>query len=1085
MALVLADRVRETTTTTGTGSVTLAGAYTGFQTFSAGVGTGNSTYYTIANVGSGEWEVGIGSYTSGGNTLSRTTVLASSNSGSLVNFGAGSKDVFVTQPAERALYVASAGTGLESKVTAFTNGGIVYASSTSALSTGSALVFDGTNLGVGVTPSAWASSWRAIQITGTSGNSGGSIYTNAGGTTGQIGIAQNWYWNGTNNLYLATAAASDYYQYAGTHVWRNASSGTAGNTVTLTQAMTLDASGNLGVGTTLSTSDGTLTFQQIGQTAIFAGQPSAEAMWIGSNYYYNGGWKYKTSNPASQFYTSGGAFYWKNITSGSANAGITWNSPMTLDASGNLGIGSTSPIAKLDISGISTTQNGLRLTATSGGQALAAFTADTSTGEIRIGGTVAAAGNYFPVFYAAGSERARIDTSGNLGLGVTPSAWATSGTILKAFQIGAAGSVSAGTVDPSVHMTQNAYFDGTSWRYIQTASAGNYYISGNTHNWRIAPSGTAGNAITFTQAMTLDASSFLTVIGGATIQGLTIGLGAGAVSTNTAVGSSALATNSSAGGTTALGYEALKVMTAGDNTAVGFQSSVATTTGFYNSSFGTWSLKANTTGSNNTAIGRESLQANTTASNNTAVGYQTGYTNSAGTNNSYFGFQSGYYQTGSSNTAHGYGALVGTAGVSNTGTNSTAIGSRALIANYSGGYNTAIGADSLQANTTASYNTAVGYQAAYANTTAVSNVAVGYQAMYNFNTSAGGNVAIGDTAMYDVKHTIGTNIAIGLGAMRGVTATGTGNIAIGQAVMYPLTTGQDNTIIGGYSTATEPAGRRLTSGSYNVGLGSGVLAFLNSGTYNTAVGYQAGYTSTTAQLQTCVGYQAGYGSTGSSNTFVGNQSGVSMTTGSKNTILGAYNGNQGSLDIRTASNYIVLSDGDGNPAAHRQWGAADWSFLGSDATATSGIQFRNNANTKYWAISTNTTTWYLFDADSSNYVYLSQNFTAWTFVSDQRLKKDIEDIDYGLSAVMAIRPRRYTYKTSGKNDIGFIAQELRDVIPEAVSGQEAEYLETDTNEDKAKKSLGISRDTLIPVLVKAIQELKAEVDSLKSQLNGA
>ena len=105
MPLVLADRVRETTTTTGTGSVTLAGAYTGFQTFSAGVGNSNSTYYTIANVVSGEYEVGIGTYTSGGNTLSRTTVLTSSNSGSLVNFGSGSKDVFVTQPAARAVYV--------------------------------------------------------------------------------------------------------------------------------------------------------------------------------------------------------------------------------------------------------------------------------------------------------------------------------------------------------------------------------------------------------------------------------------------------------------------------------------------------------------------------------------------------------------------------------------------------------------------------------------------------------------------------------------------------------------------------------------------------------------------------------------------------------------------------------------------------------------------------------------------------------------------------------------------------------------------------------------------------------------------
>jgi hypothetical protein len=102
MAFVLADRVRETTTTTGTGTVTLAGAVLGFQTFSA-IGNGNTTYYTIAGQGTSEWEVGIGTYTSAGTTLSRTTVLASSNSGSLVNFSAGTKDVFCDYPAGRAV----------------------------------------------------------------------------------------------------------------------------------------------------------------------------------------------------------------------------------------------------------------------------------------------------------------------------------------------------------------------------------------------------------------------------------------------------------------------------------------------------------------------------------------------------------------------------------------------------------------------------------------------------------------------------------------------------------------------------------------------------------------------------------------------------------------------------------------------------------------------------------------------------------------------------------------------------------------------------------------------------------------------
>jgi hypothetical protein len=105
MPLVLADRVRETTSTTGTGTISLAGAFTGFRTFSAGIGNANTTYYTIANSTTGEWEVGIGTYTSVGNTLSRNTVLSSSNAGALVNFAAGVKDVFVTQPAGRAAYV--------------------------------------------------------------------------------------------------------------------------------------------------------------------------------------------------------------------------------------------------------------------------------------------------------------------------------------------------------------------------------------------------------------------------------------------------------------------------------------------------------------------------------------------------------------------------------------------------------------------------------------------------------------------------------------------------------------------------------------------------------------------------------------------------------------------------------------------------------------------------------------------------------------------------------------------------------------------------------------------------------------------
>jgi hypothetical protein len=101
MALVVKDRVQETSTTTGTGTFTLAGAVSGFQSFSV-IGNANTTYYAI--VGGTEWEVGLGTYTSSGTLLSRDTILESSNGGTAVNFSAGTKNVFVTYPAERALY---------------------------------------------------------------------------------------------------------------------------------------------------------------------------------------------------------------------------------------------------------------------------------------------------------------------------------------------------------------------------------------------------------------------------------------------------------------------------------------------------------------------------------------------------------------------------------------------------------------------------------------------------------------------------------------------------------------------------------------------------------------------------------------------------------------------------------------------------------------------------------------------------------------------------------------------------------------------------------------------------------------------
>lgn len=111
MALVLKDRVRVTSSTTGTGTFTLGAASSGYQDFSV-IGDGNTTYYAIQNSGDNTWEVGIGTYTSSGTTLSRDTILESSNSGSAVNFAVGTKDVFVTYPAEKGLYLDASGNSI-------------------------------------------------------------------------------------------------------------------------------------------------------------------------------------------------------------------------------------------------------------------------------------------------------------------------------------------------------------------------------------------------------------------------------------------------------------------------------------------------------------------------------------------------------------------------------------------------------------------------------------------------------------------------------------------------------------------------------------------------------------------------------------------------------------------------------------------------------------------------------------------------------------------------------------------------------------------------------------------------------------
>jgi len=389
----------------------------------------------------------------------------------------------------------------------------------------------------------------------------------------------------------------------------------------------------------------------------------------------------------------------------------------------------------------------------------------------------------------------------------------------------------------------------------------------------------------------------------------------------------------------------------------------------------------------------------------------------------------------------------------------TVFGSNAALATNTGANLTAIGLNSGRSNTSGADNTFVGANSAYNTTTGSSNSAFGKDAL-NANTTGGSNTAIGFQAL-------------------AVNSTASNNTAVGYQALYSNSTGASSTAFGyqaGYNQTTAGAG----------------------GGYNAYFGYRAGYALTTGYYNTLVGTGAGSGiTTGVGNTIVGAtgasfNAGDAITTGSKNTILGNYSGNNGGLDIRTSSNYIVLSDGDGNPRGiFDNTGAFLTAGATSSSNTTLGIKLTPDAvfganivSVVGSATSGSFTGFNLYSTGSSSQRFyadyggtLHAVSTSIAAISDQSLKENVVDIEPSLDKVMSLRPVRFDWKQEmqieQKQIQGFIAQEVEIVLPDLV--YDYQY-----NDTEIKKS--IKMGDMIPTLVKAIQELNAEVTTQAAEI---
>ncbi len=420
----------------------------------------------------------------------------------------------------------------------------------------------------------------------------------------------------------------------------------------------------------------------------------------------------------------------------------------------------------------------------------------------------------------------------------------------------------------------------------------------------------------------------------------------------------------------------------------------------------------------NIGIGYESLKSNTSGVFITALGWRSLFSNTSGMRN----------------VAVGYTTLSG----NTTGVDNTAVGHEALNMNSAGNFNSAMGSHALSSNTTGMENTAMGVLALHKNTTANRNTGIGTKALY-FNTTGEHNTAVGNSAM-QVNTTGNWNTAVGSYSLW-TNTTGEQNAALGYHSLWQNLTGIKNTAAGAFAAALNTTGMR------NVILGAYANYYNEEGSNNTIIGYNAGMGSSQHDKSgnVFVGYQAGFNETGDNKLYIENSNSTAPLI-------------YGDFD-----NDILQTNGD------------LYVYHLNDST-DGGLRIKNSNATDYWRLYTSSIDGdlKLFNTSAGASVgHFDLGTGAYSATSDARVKKNITSLDTLLCKVASLRPKSYHYiwqPESNQRSIGFLAQDVLEIFPEAVS-----Y-------DQSEDQYSINYDIFGVIAIKAIQELDEELQQVKNRL---